>query len=61
MIALIAGGALVGGFIAVCGGIAAYFGIDPVIVRLLWVLFAFCGGAGVLAYIIAAFIMPLEV
>jgi phage shock protein C len=47
--------------LGVCGGIATYFGIDPVIVRLLWVLFAFCGGAGVLAYIIAAFVMPLEV
>jgi phage shock protein C len=45
----------------VCSGIATYFGIDPVIVRLLWVLFAFCGGAGVLAYIVAAIIMPLEV
>lgn len=41
----------------VCGGIAEYINIDPTVVRLLWVLFAFTG-AGVLAYIIAALVMP---
>lgn len=42
----------------VCGGIADYFNIDPTLVRLLWVLFSLAGGAGLLAYIIAAIIMP---
>lgn len=42
----------------VCGGIAEYFGIDPTIVRLLWVLFCILGGSGILAYIIAAVIIP---
>ncbi len=42
----------------VCGGIAEYFDIDPTIVRLLWVFFSLCVGSGVLAYIIAAIIMP---
>lgn len=42
----------------VCGGIAEYFNIDPTLVRLLWILFSIAGGAGVLAYIIAAVIMP---
>jgi phage shock protein C len=28
----------------VCGGIAAYFGIDPVIPRLIWVVFALAAG-----------------
>lgn len=42
----------------VCGGIAEYANIDPTIVRLLWVVFSFVGGAGVLAYIIAAIIIP---
>lgn len=42
----------------VCGGVAEYFNIDPTIVRLLFVLFCFCAGSGVLAYIIAAIIMP---
>ena len=42
----------------VCAGIAEYFGIDPTIVRLAWVLFAFCVGSGILAYIIAMFVIP---
>lgn len=44
----------------VCGGIAEYFTIDPVIVRLAWVAISFLGGAGILIYILAAFIMPQE-
>ena len=43
----------------VCGGIAEYFNIDPTLVRLLVVFFAIAGvGCGLLAYIIAAIIMP---
>ena len=42
----------------VCGGIAAYFGIDSTIVRLAWVVFCALGGSGILAYIIAAIIIP---
>ena len=42
----------------VCGGIGEYLGVDPTVVRLLWVLFCFAGGSGILAYIIAAVIMP---
>ena len=43
----------------VCGGIGEYFNIDPVIVRLIWVVMAFLSaGAAVLVYIIAAFIIP---
>ena len=42
----------------VCGGIGEYLNVDPTLVRLVWVLFAFCGGCGLLAYIIAAIIMP---
>ena len=41
----------------VCGGIAEYFDIDPVIVRLIWLLFIFCG-IGIIAYIIAWIIIP---
>ena len=44
----------------VCGGIAEYINIDPTIVRLLWVVFSFAGGFGLLAYIIAAIIMPIK-
>ena len=42
----------------VYGGIAEYFNIDSTLVRLGWVLFSLLGGSGLLAYIIAALIMP---
>ena len=42
----------------VCGGIAEYFNIDPTLVRLGWVLFCALGGSGIIAYIIAAIIIP---
>ncbi len=42
----------------VCGGIAEYFGSDPTVVRLIWALFSLMGGCGILAYIIAAIIIP---
>ena len=42
----------------VCGGIAEFFGIDATLVRLGWVLFCALGGSGILAYIIAAIIIP---
>jgi phage shock protein C len=44
----------------VCGGIAEYFGIDPVIVRLIAVALFFVGGSAVLAYIIALIVIPYE-
>ena len=43
----------------VCAGIGNYLGVDPTVVRLLWVLATlFSFGAGVLAYIIAWVIIP---
>ena len=45
----------------VCAGIANYFNIDPTLVRLAWVIFTLAGGCGLIAYIIAAIIMPREV
>ena len=42
----------------VCGGIAEYFNLDPTLVRLGWALVALCGGTGLVAYIVAAIIMP---
>jgi len=45
----------------VCGGLGDYLGIDPVIIRLLWVLGSFASvGMGVVAYFIAAVIIPEE-
>ena len=42
----------------VCAGIADYFNIDPSIVRVLWAVLALAAGAGVLAYIACAIILP---
>ena len=44
----------------VCGGFAAYSGIDVNIVRLVMVLLAVLGGSGVLLYLIAWVIVPAE-
>ena len=44
----------------VCAGIANYLNIDPTVVRLLWALISFVGGAGVIAYIVCALVIPDE-
>lgn len=44
----------------VCGGLGEYFEIDPVIIRLLWILFVLLWGVGILLYIIAWIIIPLQ-
>ena len=45
-----------------CAGLGAYFGIDPVLVRLLFVLGFFLGGhfGIILLYIIMALVIPEE-
>jgi phage shock protein PspC (stress-responsive transcriptional regulator) len=43
----------------VCGGIGEYYDVDPVIVRLLWVLGTVISiGAGIIVYIVAWIIVP---
>jgi len=42
----------------VCGGLGEYFGLDPVIVRIAFVIFLLTGGAGILLYFICWMIMP---
>src|SRR5690349_23290235 len=42
----------------VCGGLAEYFGIDPLIVRIIAVGLVFAGGAGFLAYFAAWLLVP---
>ena len=42
----------------VCADIAEFFDIDPTIVRLIWALAILFAGTGVLAYIIAALVLP---
>jgi len=43
----------------VCAGIAEYFKLDPTVIRLAWAVFC-CMGGGILAYIVAAIIMPVK-
>jgi phage shock protein C len=44
----------------VCAGLGDYFDIDPTIVRILFVVIAFAGGASLLAYLIMWIIVPEE-
>ncbi len=43
----------------ICGGLGEYFNVDPTILRLVWVIFG-CTGAGIVAYILAAIIIPSD-
>jgi phage shock protein C len=45
-------------FAGICGGVGEYFNIDPSIVRLIWVVAGLMFGSGIIAYIIALFIVP---
>ncbi len=43
----------------VCGGVAEYFNIDSTLVRLIWLIVGIASvGTGLLAYIVAAIVMP---
>lgn len=44
----------------VCGGLAKYLRLDPVIVRLIFVLLIMFGGGGLIAYIILWIVVPEE-
>lgn len=44
----------------VCGGLAEYFQVDPVWVRLLFVIFFLLGGAAFILYLVMWLIVPLE-
>jgi phage shock protein C len=46
-------------FSGVCGAFANYFGIDPTIVRIIWVFCTFMNiGVGILLYIALALVLP---
>ncbi|MEE9203364.1 MAG: PspC domain-containing protein [Dehalococcoidia bacterium] len=42
----------------VCGGLAEYFALDPVLVRVIFVVLTLASGAGVLLYIVLAIVAP---
>jgi len=43
----------------VCGGIGAYFNVDPTLIRVAWALLA-ASGTGLVAYLICALVIPQE-
>ena len=42
----------------VCAGIAEYFGWDPTLVRVAWIVLTLLGGSGILLYLIMWLVMP---
>ena len=44
----------------VCGGLSDYFGVDATIVRVLFLLLCFVGGAGILLYPALWIVVPTE-
>lgn len=46
--------------LGVCGGLADYFVIDPLVVRLIFIALFFGGGSGLIIYLIFAILVPSE-
>ena len=44
----------------VCGGLGHYLDIDPVVIRVLWVFLTLFGGSGIILYIVALFVIPVD-
>ena len=44
----------------ICGGLAQYFDVDPVIVRVLFLVSIFLGTLGIWAYLIMWIVVPKE-
>ncbi len=44
----------------VCGGLAEFFGLDVTLVRIAWVLLTLIGGSGILLYLVAMIVMPVN-
>src|SRR5215218_7406215 len=44
----------------VCGGLGEYFDVDPILIRLLFVVTAFISGVGILAYLVLWIVVPFD-
>ncbi|MDD5569262.1 MAG: PspC domain-containing protein [Candidatus Pacebacteria bacterium] len=44
----------------VCGGLGEYFGVDSLLLRIIFIFLTFFGGSGILIYLILAILMPKE-
>ena len=42
----------------VCGGVGEYFKVDPVLVRVIWVISVFFWGGGIWIYLLAWLLVP---
>jgi len=47
-------------FLGICGGIASYLEVDPLIIRFIFVFSILLGGWGAVIYIVAAMLIPVE-
>ena len=47
-----------GVFMGVCSGLGDYFNIDPVFIRIAWLLTFVIYGVGALAYVVSAVLIP---
>lgn len=47
-------------FLGICGGIANYLDVDPLIIRFIFVFSILLGGWGAVIYIVAAMLIPVE-
>lgn len=45
----------------VCGGLGKYFGIDPLLFRILFISFLLINGSGIIIYLILFLVLPLEI
>ncbi len=45
----------------VCAGLGDYFGVDPVFIRIIWILTLMWYGTGVIGYILCCFLIPSSV
>jgi phage shock protein C len=46
--------------LGVCGGLAEYFGVDPVLIRLIFIAFILLGGCALFFYLVMWLIVPLK-
>ena len=46
--------------LGVCGGLGEYFNVDPVLFRLLFIIFGLVFGGGILLYLIFWIVMPMK-
>jgi phage shock protein C len=44
----------------VCGGLGRYLGVDPIVLRIAFVVLTIAGGSGIILYVVAVLVIPNE-